>query len=81
MMRERTTLSLSGDWRAVARRLLRVPYEGQGAVRGEEEEALEKFLVTETKAYADYAKSRRGGGERAEVVEGAGPRFREGHAD
>lgn len=29
---------------------------------GEEEEALEKFLVTETKAYADYAKSRRGGG-------------------
>jgi len=29
---------------------------------GEEEEALEKFLVTETKAYAEYAKSRRGGG-------------------
>ena len=29
---------------------------------GDEEEALEKFLVTETKAYAEYAKSRRGGG-------------------
>jgi hypothetical protein len=29
---------------------------------GEEEEALEKFLVSETKAYAEYAKSRRGGG-------------------
>ena len=29
---------------------------------GEEEEALEKFLVAETKAYADYAKSRRGSG-------------------
>lgn len=29
---------------------------------GEEEEALEKFLVEETKAYADYAKSRRGTG-------------------
>lgn len=28
---------------------------------GEEEEALERFLVAETKAYADYAKSRRGG--------------------
>ncbi|GHU18214.1 hypothetical protein FACS189475_03330 [Betaproteobacteria bacterium] len=29
---------------------------------GEEEEALEKFLVAETKAYAEYAKSRRGSG-------------------
>jgi hypothetical protein len=29
---------------------------------GEEEDALEKFLVDETKAYADYAKSRRGAG-------------------
>lgn len=29
---------------------------------GEEEEALEKFLVKETKDYAEYAKSRRGGG-------------------
>lgn len=29
---------------------------------GEEEEALEKFLVEETRAYAEYAKSRRGGG-------------------
>lgn len=29
---------------------------------GEEEDELEKFLVTETKAFADYAKSRRGAG-------------------
>lgn len=29
---------------------------------GEEEEALEKFLVEESRAYAEYAKSRRGGG-------------------
>lgn len=29
---------------------------------GEEEDALEKFLVDETKAYADYAKSRRSAG-------------------
>jgi hypothetical protein len=29
---------------------------------GEEEEALEKFLVRETKTYAEYAESRRGGG-------------------
>lgn len=29
---------------------------------GEEEEALEKFLVNETKSYAEYAKSRRGPG-------------------
>lgn len=29
---------------------------------GDEEDKLEKFLVTETKAYADYAKSRRGAG-------------------
>ena len=28
---------------------------------GEEEEELEKFLVAETRAYAEYAKSRRGG--------------------
>lgn len=28
---------------------------------GEEEEALEKFLVEQTRAYAEYAKSRRGG--------------------
>jgi len=28
---------------------------------GDEEEELEKFLVSETKAYAEYAKSRRGG--------------------
>ena len=31
---------------------------------GDEEEAIEKFLVKETKAYADYAKSRRGAGGR-----------------
>lgn len=29
---------------------------------GEQEDALEKFLVSETKAYSDYAKSRRGPG-------------------
>lgn len=31
---------------------------------GEEEEALEQFLVTETKAFAEYAKSRRGASSR-----------------
>lgn len=33
---------------------------------GEEEEKLEQFLVKETKAYADYAKSRRGPGRGAQ---------------
>lgn len=57
LVAQRLTGVLQLDGFAVSHTKDAVLYEG------EEEDAIEKYLVRETKEYADYAKSRRGGGK------------------